>query len=210
MVNFKDALKEHYSDINLSDEQLASLMEAQAQAQASESAHNRDRKASRSFLSGLAVAAIVLLGVFGAYSSIQEGELAEEVAAEMSYNHSMKVRPEVMTSDYIEAAKFLTRLDFSVVVPDRLVKSAWQLIGARYCSVKGKIAARFELKHVASGQLYTLYEAPVPEGGESHFDKRMDLYKKGNHVSLWKEKGLLLGLAGPGRLNEIGGFNGLK
>ena len=69
-------------------------------------------------------------------------------------------------------------------------------MGARYCSIQGKLAAQLRLQDKASQKIYTLYQVsgnaydlPSP-----HEVRTIDL--DGIRVKIWQEKGVWLALAG--------------
>ena len=194
MNNFKDSLKEHFKDIQLSDDQFKQLQEIEV----------KKPRFTRSqfFLMGTAVAALLLAVVFTQVQSQSSQTMLGNIASEIAYNHAKQMRPEIFSSDIQEVSAFLGKLDFNLVAPRLLASKSWELIGARYCAIGGKIAAQLRLKHVKSGRVYTLYEAHLPDD-LSEKEILASFEKSGSHVRVWEEKGLLMGIAGPDALASL-------
>lgn len=187
MNNFKDSLKSHFEELELSNEQLENLQKL---------GHKKpkSKKVLGTILFAVAASALAYLFITG--GAYDRNLALEKVAQEIAYNHAKGMRPEVLSKEYEEVSHFLGKLDFALIVPKRFSKDSWELIGGRYCSIAGKIAAQLRLRHRTTGQIYTLYEAQIPQTLKGQV-LEADLEKQGSHVTLWKERGLLLGLAGP-------------
>ena len=86
----------------------------------------------------------------------------------------------------------LNRLDFQLADANFLGGEEWNLLGARYCSIQGQLAAQFKLQK--QGKPYTFYQAPMPRGMKqiSPTSHVID----GVQVKIWQEKGLLMAVAG--------------
>ena len=88
----------------------------------------------------------------------------------------------------------LNRLGFSLIDSIKLASDKWQLIGGRYCSISGKIAAQIKVKNIATKKIYTFYQAKMTTDLISNLiDTELEI--DGVTVKLWQEKGLLMGLA---------------
>ena len=107
-----------------------------------------------------------------------------------------KISSEIVSSSFVEVASKLNKLDFQLIRPERLKELGLELIGGRYCSIQGHIAAQLHLKDIKTGSRFTLYQVPHskdwPEESLNNFNAAID----GVEVSMWVEKGLLLALAG--------------
>ncbi|HEB93491.1 MAG TPA: hypothetical protein ENI94_08490 [Gammaproteobacteria bacterium] len=145
----------------------------------------------------LAVAASLLLVLLGSgVFLLQKNDSIDPswlVAKEIAVNHNKHLAIEFSTGDYRELNRLMDKLDFSGVVSKRLAPGEYRLLGGRYCSIQGQLALQLKLQDRA-GNLYTLYQAPLNkiltsiQQGEQLID--------GLHITLWREAGLLLGLAG--------------
>lgn len=157
--------------------------------------HVRRRQGRQRWLmrSGLAAAALlVLISAWWMTRPAHAGapEIAESVAA-----HHVLAQASTVTSPRIsDVAAALDRLDFTIRLPTRADLPTWQLLGGRYCSIAGNIAAQLRLR-ATDGSEHTLYVtrragavAAVPE-----FSTMID----GIAVRIWAESDLSFAWAGP-------------
>ena len=101
----------------------------------------------------------------------------------------------VASNSLDEIGAYLDKLSFPIIAPSALSKPNWQFLGGRYCSINGKLAAQLKIKNTEDNRIYTLYQAAT-EGGERPMQlARTTQTIDGIGVSIWREKGLLLGLA---------------
>lgn len=140
-----------------------------------------------------AIAALVLVVVSVWFVIAGESEY-KAISAEIAYNHNSQMQMEVLSDSFTDIQTYLNRLDFSLVPSQSLPRSDWQLIGARYCSIGGKIAAQLKIKEVNSQHVYTLYQAKLPTKLADKLENKQ-FYIDGVNVRLWQENGLLMGLA---------------
>lgn len=152
---------------------------------------------SRSWKSGFAIAASLLVLVFSVLqytlpSRIDSVELSQLVSKEIALNHNKGLMPEFNSIDYAALASAMDKLDFSPVQPDEVDVSGLQLIGARYCSIHGQLAAQLKLKD-SKGNLVTLYQTQLnPELNQL---PQTSYQVNGVDVQQWQEAGLFFGLA---------------
>ena len=192
-TNLKQAVIEHFEEINLNDEQLSRLSFLQENDQ-----RVGNSKPSRAWL---AVAAIFIV-VWVLYSlPLGQSDLTIRIAEEVAVNH-LKQRPlEVQGIVLAEVRPYFNELDFRLSETRMISPSDNTLLGGRYCSVQGIPAAQLRIEDV-SGQSRTLYQAPYIAsrfGDLPDVDKGgipLEIYTRGLHVSLWVEKGLLFALTG--------------
>jgi len=149
---------------------------------------------SRMFPVGITAVLLVLVFVT---QSLFNGELNIEnrIANEIAYNHNKLMSPEVMSSSLSEIGEYLEKLDFSLVDSKYYSKGEWNIIGGRYCSINGQLAAQLKIMNMKSKQVHTFYQSLLPAELD---DKPMpyEIFVDGVKVLMWKEKGLLMGLAG--------------
>ena len=173
MKNLKQNLNEYYQDKELTTAQLDRLQS----------------KRSISFLYpvGGTIAACLII-----FFIVFTPGLQHTVMKEIVYNHNKNLPSEIKTSNLFEIQQHLSKLDFTIAQSDNLPKEIWQVLGARYCSIQGKVAAQIKIKNLKTGQIHTLYQA---KSFDQKISSESDLY--GAHVKVWTEKGLIMGLAGP-------------
>ena len=184
----KENIKENYAELKLSPEQWRSLDSLQ---------QNRAGKHGIRFflkISFAAMAASVLL--LSLYLFQGSGSLAGKIADEVAYNHNKNVQMEIKTASIDEVQNFLSKIDFTLIHSERLPFEQWELLGGRYCSIQGRLAVQMKIQNKANGKLKTLYQVPYPKELSHIKSVPMETYASGVKVRLWRERGLLLGLAG--------------
>jgi hypothetical protein len=141
----------------------------------------------------LGTAAAVLAIAAGAFLlSRRAGDAAAEVAREIARNHEKQLDPEFVSASYAEIRARMPRLDFDVAEPRGPRMKGLRLVGARYCSLRGYIAAQLRLVG-EEGRLHTLYEVRDGPAFDDIDPARIEV--GGVAVDIWREGGLVLGLA---------------
>jgi hypothetical protein len=120
----------------------------------------------------------------------------ERIAEEVAYNHNKHVQMEVKTNSIDRVQNFLSKIDFTLIDSANLPADKWKLLGGRYCSISGKLAVQMKVLNKKNGKTHTFYQVPYPKGLRGSSDKPFEIYVDGAQIQLWREKGLLLGLAG--------------
>lgn len=139
-----------------------------------------------------AVAVALLLGLV-MLLYLQRLDVTERVMAEIAMNHEKGLPIEVVADRYEAVAEQLDRLDFSVVPGNTRILSEFTLLGGRYCSIQGALAAQLKLRHARSGKISTLFVTKFTDDLGQVALRSSTL--KGIRIQLWKEDGLLFGLA---------------
>jgi hypothetical protein len=218
MKPMDEALKTHYAEKTLSEDQLDRLMAMQAELESlpDEAEPQMSKAASvttspfvkiRSKLVELlpdfghnryvfyAATCVLLTGLILSLSLFNQTSLTERVIDEIAYNHRQEMPVEVAANTMSAIGQYLDRLSFSLISPRALTDNGWQILGGRYCSINGKLAAQLKVKNIAEDKVYTLYQASAEgdlvQTGISMKSGMVD----GVDVSIWQEQGLLLGLA---------------
>lgn len=113
-------------------------------------------------------------------------------AQEVALNHKKQLAAEFHGVDYESLHLQMGKLDFVLTTPARLRESKLRLVGARYCSIQGHLAAQIKLKD-DQGHEYTLYQThlPSPTATFSASDYMVD----GVRIQEWQEAGLFFALA---------------
>jgi len=200
-----EALKAHYASKSLSDNQLDQLMTLQAevlvkQTQAvalpEKTGLNRFFPDFRGYRYAFyATACMLLVCLAVTFSLINRPPLSQRIMSEIAYNHKQGMPIEVASNSLADIRNYLDKLSFPIISPNTMNNANWQFLGGRYCSINGKLAAQLKIKNLADNTVYTLYQAAT-KGGAGKSDKtRLTRMIDGVGVSIWREKGLLLGLA---------------
>lgn len=147
-----------------------------------------------------AAAAIALLALGFAFGTalgyggqrVSEYASLRGVAAEIALNHNKQLEPEIRTNDYGAIKPGMPKLDFNPAAPDAVLAMDAELVGARYCSIGRDIAAQLRLEGDAN-ETMTLYQLRGSDAPRDLETSRFDI--DGVRVTLWREDGLLMGLA---------------
>ncbi len=186
--NFKEQLAEHYQQQQLSAPQIAKLQSLSASV-------NPNKKYLRSATGNIfaAIAASAVIAVSWYLLNFNQQDYTA-ISQEIAYNHNSKMQMEVFSPHLKTVQGHLNRLGFNLVNSSKLEKDKWRIIGGRYCNINGKIAAQMKLKHTPTDAIYTFYQAKMPGDFIENLTER-EVVIDGVKVKLWREKGLLMGLA---------------
>ncbi|HUP63251.1 MAG TPA: hypothetical protein VNA69_22870 [Thermoanaerobaculia bacterium] len=191
-----DQIREYYESHRLSDD-------ARARLKATLRAGAPARNASRWWWikAGIAAGFIIIvtaaalwLAVFSRSTPDSPQAIASTVARSAAEGHNERQELEFRVARTAELRRLMKSLDFTPVEPEMMAGMNMRVIGARYTTIEGVIAAQI-LYLDPKGEPCTLYEArPVEKlaripNGEHDVD--------GLRVSVWREKGLLMVLARP-------------
>lgn len=211
MKTLKDTCKTHYQQQSLSKKQLDTLMDLQKRHKGGKESQDENDKnpvvngavfpsvKTRSFF---AMAASLFVVIFASWmygiDGVSKTDIREQVAREIAYNHSKRMALEIASNDLGDVRSHLSELDFTLVDSSRARQSQWQLMGGRYCSIQGKLAAQLRIRKNSGDSYYTYYQAIIPD------DFKLDgtsysTWIEGTYIELWIEGGVLLGLAGEGQ-----------
>ena len=151
-------------------------------------------------LARLAAAAAVLLvaGLAIVFALRDPDGVAGKIAHEIAMNHNKQLDAEFATESYADLRQAMDRLDFALVDPGRIGDDAPHLVGARYCSIQGQLAAQLRLE-TAEGKILTLYQTTLTPALKQL--DRETLRADGLAIELWHQDGVFFGLArGPDSL----------
>jgi len=209
----KQGVSSHYRDKKLSETQLEKLQQLQAEAdKATKQAKYSWFESSRQWvsklldyfyrgdkatslklswsISALAVAFVLVIGIKASLLP----SLDEKVVREIAYNHNKQAAMEIKSAALADIGNYLNKLDFSLINSERFSSPEWQLLGGRYCSIQGHLAAQLRIRNNETGKEMTLYQTQLPKQSPAISDGHLG-YDAGVKVELWSEKGLVLGLA---------------
>lgn len=191
----KKSVQDHLDSYSLSEDQLNKL----------ESLAEQNKPVTKHWASlypftmAGAVAVFLLVFFLTPYLQNQPG-IQEKIAMEVVANH-IKLKPlEIKTSSIKDIRSYFTKLDFVPVNSELVKQHGLELIGGRYCSLQGNVAAQLRVRNPDTNIVQTLYQTeyrkdvfenmPILEEG----DKPIDTHVKGVKVTIWVEKGLLFAL----------------
>ncbi len=187
----KETIKEYYEEHNLSTTQLLQMQNIQKKL---DSQFNRRRR-PHTLWAIAAGTAVLLLGAFIFFNTTSDRTYIAELISDIAYNHNRDLEMEIKSDSLKDIASYLSRLDFSLIYPARLPQDNWEMIGGRYCQLKGQFAAQIKLRNKSNQKMYTLYQIEKPHDIKNIADLS-EHFAKGVKVNLWGERGLIIALAG--------------
>ena len=184
-----DEIRRHFERIELDDARLAQLIKIRPTQQ------RFGFLTQPSFMTtGIAFFFVALLIFFFLPNERIEIRVAEEIAL----NHYKHLPLDFTTSDFDQLTQHMTKLDFHIANSSKVNLKSFKLMGARYCSIQGQIAAQIRLQG-ENGKIFTLYQTKQAVNLKELNDIRLEL--NGLKIRMWQDAGLFFSLAGP-----MGGF----
>ena len=186
-----DAIRDYYRSKTLSVDRVEAILRSSS-ASSSSTRRGRRRAGRLYWISG--IAATLAVGLLGAHLALVRATLADSVLREVAMNHQKGLAVEVAADRYDHVQEKLDRLGFSVQPGDDALLSGYDLVGGRYCSIQGGIAAQLKVRDRKTGGLLTLYVTDLTETlddigpGGRVFD--------GVRIRLWTEDSRFFALAG--------------
>lgn len=197
----RQSVEQHLNQHQLNDDQLQTLMNMQANAQAGNAKPEITSNGEFHKYARLACAALVMLAVsliwLPEYWAGRAADMPQAIAMEVAKNH-IKLKPlEVKTQTLAPIRSYFTELDFSPVRSLLYESRGNLLLGARYCSIAGVSAAQLRYKD-AEGQMQTLYEVgydpeiygPLPDIDKGEMP--LVIIARGVKTTIWVEQDLLM------------------
>ena len=114
------------------------------------------------------------------------------VAQEIALNHHKQLALEFQANNYQQLNTQMKKLDFQLVASANPALDTLTIIGARYCSIQGHLAAQIRLRD-PQDQQYTLYQTTLPRSmlSQLHANQIIDNVE----VTQWSENNTFYGLA---------------
>ena len=131
-------IQKYYADKSLSGRKVAAILTEGEQVY---------RRGIARYLPVFATAAVLIVGFLFLNRYLEWGRLNQQVLAEIAMNHSKQLNVEVATGRYDILQTELDRLDFALGPADPALQEAYTLIGGRYCTIQGGLAAQLKLRH---------------------------------------------------------------
>jgi len=153
------------------------------------------RKARRwRFVPAYAVAAMVMLAVIVLMHQrslvTQRTSLALREAA---MNHITKLQLDVEAGRIDTLQSGLGKLPFNIELPDNPVFGKLALLGGRYCTISGNLAAHLKFSDPESKQQYSLFVTPY--SGNLEAMESVVVEMSGIEVNLWRENDIVYAMA---------------
>ncbi|MBI4237551.1 MAG: hypothetical protein HY696_03925 [Deltaproteobacteria bacterium] len=191
----KKTIQNHFDQYQLSGEQLRRLREIQSRATLPRfDSFLKVRRVSVAFVSVVAFLVIGVIGTLAWWQPWNRSTSISSLASEIAYHHNKQMVMEIESPSTSAVRAYLSKLDFPLIESERFPSTDWELVGGRYCSLKGHIAAQLRIRNKNSGKNVTFYQLLMPKEMPD-LDGTFEVFEQGVRVELWKERGLLLGTA---------------
>jgi hypothetical protein len=188
----KDTVRNHFAGYRLSGDQLQRLQDVQSRF--SSPLPVAAAKGFRSRTTLVAVLVCLVIAVFAWRHPWDQTINMSSLAAELAYHHNKRMVMEVESASLDEVRAYLGKLDFTPIESQRFPSAEWELVGGRYCSLKGHLAAQLRMRNKTTGETCTFYQLLTPPGVTGLAGTFED-FEQGVKVEIWQERGLLLGVA---------------
>lgn len=191
-VPLRNALKVMLETKALTESELETLLHLQNQA-----TKPRWSLSARWFSATFASVVIGLLIVSVTLFKQPSIEIQQRIAHEVLINH-LNIKPLDVETDSISQVKaYFDRLDFVPQLSKYASNEGAVLIGGRYCTLQGTIAAQLRFR-LPSGEVMTYYQAAydpkrfgkLPDA--EHDEPVLLLKERGFRMHLWQESGLVM------------------
>lgn len=186
--SLKQHAVEYYHTQTMNQHKLDQLLEL------SESINSRSKLSRnkipdwRSIAAVLVIASSITLGI----NQYQKNTLIKIVPQEIALNHSKQLSLEFYADNYASLDKMMNKLDFNLLASSNTSLAGLTILGARYCSIQGNLAAQIRLKD-KKGTYYTLYQTPITSALKT---EKTGTFLSGDiKITQWQENNLFFGLA---------------
>ncbi len=144
---------------------------------------------------GFAMAASILLAGLVVYThhNIVASQRTEMVMKEAALNHLSKLKMDARAQSLADLQGQLGELPFEIKLPDSSFFVKLALLGGRYCTMNGNLAAHLKLSDPETMKEYSLFLTPSEEGLLSLKQNTERL--SGVDVKLWSENNVVYALA---------------
>ena len=185
MTDLDDQIRQHYAGKQLTPSRLAAIAQNSGQS-----------KPRWTWGPVFATAAVLLIG-FAIYTTSHDRlAMTHQVLEEIAMNHAKGLDVEVASADFGVVQSALERIGFDLR-PGEQTQRDFQLIGGRYCSIRGQLAAQLKMRSIETGLSHTLYVtrlneplASIQQGVKEWEDVK---------IRLWQADGRFFGMASGGR-----------
>ena len=182
MSKLEENLKKYYSSKSLPDEKIDLLLNGRARA--------------GRYLGGLfkiAAAIAVFFALYFGYFYFQGNQLEMRVAKEIAMNHNKQLAVEFKADNLDTLGSKLVKLDFPLNKAKGFLASDYKVLGGRYCSIQGNLAAQLKIENTTNKSIETLYISELK--GDLERINPADINMDGVNIRVWKKDGLLYGKA---------------
>ena len=112
---------------------------------------------------------------------------------EAAMNHATRLQVDVEAQTIPSLQASLKKLPFDLVLPEGGLYERLALIGGRYCTISGNLAAHLKFADPGTNERYSLFITPVASNINEMVSKPEDV--SGVEVKLWQENDVVYALA---------------
>lgn len=181
MKKLEDNLKNYYLAKSLPKEKVDLLL-----------SNSKLKRTSMSF-GKVTIAAILILGLVFTFYSYQNNSLEMRIIKEVAMNHNKQLAVEFAANDLSSLQSQLDKLDFSIILAQSLISDSYRLVGGRYCSIQGNLAAQLKVENTKKNRIETLYITNL--SSDLIKIRSTDMSYNGANIKVWKNGGLLYAIA---------------
>lgn len=197
-------VRDYYENLALPKDRLELMLKAAADSESSRSAQKQVRSVTSTgwraklpnmqlhlwLQTGFACALMLVVSLW-VFSGADE-EFSDRTVREIAMNHTTRLAPEYRGTSLAMLDNSMHQLPFNLRLPKSL-SSAYELVGSRYCSLGGILAAHVKLQDKQTGKSMSLFVT----SNSAELEEIQPQQKKieGVEVELWREGGLFFALA---------------
>lgn len=201
MNKYEDTIKKYYQGQQLSEQAINNILARDDQeSEFSPSLFRRlvGNPSRIKFAVAVMMVSMVITAVISQFYHSNK-DISQLVLAEISMNHKKRLDAEFVSEQYIELNSLMDRLDFKIQPPLQILET-YALLGGRYCSIQGELAAQLKVKDKITNEVATLYVTPLTPRLERV--QQQILTYENITISMWQKRGKFFGLAQDGTLSK--------
>lgn len=213
MNDIDQRVREHYDSLSMPKDKIDQLLKQTSLHAESDDASHIDHDQNNalgskrvSFLARMAQAnwkqrsgltagfacVLLLMVSLWAHNSGSESEQMLRTVREVAMNHTTRLEPEYRGETLAMLDNSMQQLPFALTLPES-INNAYELIGSRYCSLGGVLAAHVRLKDTGTGKPMSLFVTSNSDELEEIRSQQTTI--EGVDVEFWREGGLFYALA---------------
>jgi len=192
-------VRDFYQNLSMPQDKMEKLLKAAEQRDNSSEQQHEKPAAMRSFLpkqqwfawvgAGLACGLVLTLTL---WVYIPGSERTQNTVREVALNHTTRLEPEFLGNSLASLDNSMHQLPFTLTLPVA-IEGNYNLIGSRYCSLSGMLAAHVKLNHKKTDKPMSLFV--TSDAAELKEIQTQQTTLNGVEVEFWREGGLFFALA---------------
>lgn len=190
MTDLDKPIRQHYMSQHLEPDQVSRILDSVPDSHATPDKHSPGTVTR--IMQWSMAAALLLAVTVGVHTIGTTSERTEIALREAAMNHATKLNLEFVSEEITELDRDMDQLHFAVSMPDNLDKQ-FALLGARYCSMRGNLAAHLKLVDRGTDKHVSLFMTPMVDEFKRISAERHGV--QGVDVQLWHESGMFYALA---------------